>query len=137
MSITGSAEFRERLAQLATREGIRVVDADLARIVADERQRMTQPMRPLRSNPTPARLAAWWNPKSRGARLAALDGAQEAGYARTPTGAWHAMRVAAEHKANPAQAVPERREREDSQARVQNLDPEPDDDEDHEQDLGR
>ena len=36
VSITGSAEFRERLARLATREGIRVIDADLARIVEDE-----------------------------------------------------------------------------------------------------
>ena len=36
VSIQGSAEFRERLARLATREGIRVVDADLARIVEDE-----------------------------------------------------------------------------------------------------
>ncbi len=39
VSITGSAEFRERLARLATREGIRVADADLARIVQDERSR--------------------------------------------------------------------------------------------------
>ncbi len=39
VSITGSAEFRERLARLATREGIRVADADLARIVEDERSR--------------------------------------------------------------------------------------------------
>ncbi len=42
VSLTGSAEFRERLARLATREGIRVVDADLARIVVDERSHMAR-----------------------------------------------------------------------------------------------
>jgi hypothetical protein len=133
VSITGSAEFRERVARLATREGIRVVDADLARIVEDERQLMTQPKRPTRSDPATARLAAWWNPKSRGARLAALDAAQEAGYTRTPTGAWHAMRDVAERKASVDQAVRERLEREEGQTRIQNPQAEPDD----EQDLGR
>ena len=133
VSITGSTEFRECMARLATREGIRVVDADLARIVEDERQRMTQPKRPLRSDPTAARLAAWWNPKSRCARFAALDIAQEAGYARTPTGAWHAMRDAAGHEASADPAALERRDREGGQTRIQNLEPEPDD----EQDLGR
>ena len=94
---------------------------------------MTQPKRPLRSDPTAARLGAWWNPKSRCARLAALDIAQEAGYARTPTGAWHAMRDAAGHEASANPAALERRDREGGQTRIQNLEPEPDD----EQDLGR
>lgn len=40
VQMQGSAEFRERAARLAAREGIRVVDADLADIVADERERM-------------------------------------------------------------------------------------------------
>ncbi len=75
VSLTGSAEFRERLARLATRDGIGVADADLAQIVEDERQRMMQAKWSPRSDPTTARLAAWWNPKSRGARLAALDAA--------------------------------------------------------------
>ena len=135
VSITGSGEFRERMARLATREGIRVVDADLARIVVDERQRMTQPKRPPRLDPTTARLAAWWNPKSRGARLAALDAAQEAGYAPTPTGAWHAMRDTAEHQAGADHAVRERLDCEEGQTRIQN--PEPDPEPDDEQDLGR
>ena len=40
VQISGSGEFRERSARAATREGIRVVDADLADIVADEQERM-------------------------------------------------------------------------------------------------
>ncbi|MBW4051124.1 MAG: hypothetical protein HIU85_06600 [Proteobacteria bacterium] len=135
VSITGSGEFRERMARLAAREGIEVADADLAQIVEDERQRMTQPKRPTRSDPTTARLAAWWNPKSRGARLAALDAAQEAGYTRTPTGAWHAMRDAAEHQASADQAVLERLDREEGQIRIQDREPEPE--RDDEQDFGR
>lgn len=51
----------------------------------------------------------------------------------TPTGAWHAMRDAAEHKASADQAVLERLEREEGQTGIQNPEPEPDD----EQDLGR
>ena len=137
VSITGSTEFRERLARLATRAGIRVIDADLARIVEDERQRMMQPKRPTRSDPTMACLAAWWNPKTRGARFAAFDGAHEAGYARTPTGAWHAMQDAVEYQAAAGQAVFERLEREDGQARIQNPEPDPDPELDDEQDLGR
>ena len=40
VQISGSSEFRERAARAAAREGIRVVDADLADIVADEQARM-------------------------------------------------------------------------------------------------
>ncbi len=40
VQISGSGEFRERAARAAAREGIRVVDADLAGIVADEQARM-------------------------------------------------------------------------------------------------
>ena len=42
VSIQGGSEFRERAARAAAREGIRVVDADLADIVADERARMAR-----------------------------------------------------------------------------------------------
>lgn len=137
VSLTGSAEFRERLARLATREGIEVADADLARIVVDERQRMTQPKRPPRLDPTSARLAAWWNPKSRGARLAALDAAQEAGYTRTPTGAWHAMRDSAENQASADHAVLERLECGEGQTHIRNPAPEPGPDDEQDLDEGR
>ena len=52
VSIQGSAEFRERAARLAAREGIRVVDQDLQEIVADEQARMR------RGEPPSARPAA-------------------------------------------------------------------------------
>ena len=42
VSIGGSSDFRERAARQATREGIRVEDADLASIVEDERERMAR-----------------------------------------------------------------------------------------------
>ncbi len=48
-------------------------------------------------------------------------------------GAWHAARDAAEHEANADPFLLERREREDGQTRIQNLEPEPDD----EHELGR
>ena len=137
VSITGGAEFRERMARLATREGIEVADADLAQIVEDERQRMTQPKQPPRSDPTTARLAAWWNPKSRVARLAALDAAQQAGYTRTPDGAWHAMRDAVEHKVSADQAVHERLESEEDQSRIRNSETERQLEPDDEWDFGR
>ena len=137
VSITGSGAFRERMARLATREGIEVADADLAQIVEDERQRMTQPKRPPRSGPTTARLAAWWNPKSRVARLVALDAAQQAGYTRTPDGAWHAMRDAVEHKVSADQAVHERLESEEDQSRIRNSETERQFEPDDEWDFGR
>ena len=40
VEITGSAAFRERATRQAVRLGIRVVDADLAAIVADEQASM-------------------------------------------------------------------------------------------------
>jgi hypothetical protein len=40
LSIRGSSAFRTRTARLAAREGIEIVDEDLAEVVADERQRM-------------------------------------------------------------------------------------------------
>ncbi|MGC9237855.1 MAG: MobA/MobL family protein, partial [Thiomonas sp.] len=42
LDITGSAEFRERAARMATRMGLPVANADLQHIVLDERARMQQ-----------------------------------------------------------------------------------------------
>ena len=148
VSITGSAEFRERLARLATREGIRVIDADLARIVEDERSHMARgeqvttptpapapapPRSDTRADPTTAQLARWWNPKSRAERVRALDVAQRAGYERSVMGAWHAARDEAKRQhagisADPAEH--ERPESEESQTRAPNPAPEPDDEQD-------
>ena len=149
VSITGSAEFRERLARLATREGIRVVDADLARIVEDERSRRARgeqvttpsavsapPHSDTRADPAIAQLARWWNPKSRAARMRALDVAQRVGYERSIMGAWHAARAAAERKhagISADQTERERSEGEEGLTRIPASAPEPDD----EQDLGR
>ena len=47
VSIQGASEFRERAARAAAREGIRVTDADLVDIVADERKRMQRSEPPL------------------------------------------------------------------------------------------
>ena len=128
VSLTGSAEFRERLARLATREGIRVVDADLARMVEDERSRRARgerittriaapapPRSDKRSDPTTAQLARWWNPKSRAERIRALDGAQRGGYERSVMGAWHAARDAAERNHAGISADPAERERPESE----------------------
>ena len=52
VQISGSSEFRERAARAAAREGVRVVDADLADIVRDEQERMR------RGEPPQARPAA-------------------------------------------------------------------------------
>ena len=146
VSIQGSAEFRERLARLATREGIRVVDADLARIVEDERSRMARgehvttptpapapPRSDTRADPTTAQLARWWNPKSRAERMRALDVAQRVGYERSVMGAWHAARDAAERMHAGISADPAGRERlesEEGQTRIPNPAPEPDDEQD-------
>ncbi len=146
VSLTGSAEFRERMARLATRQGMRVVDADLARIVEDERSRMTggervttsgaAPALPdsgKRPDPTAAQLARWWNPKSRVERIHALDAAQRAGCERSVVGAWHAARDAVERRHAGISA--DQLEREDGQTRNPNSEPEPEPDD--EQDLGR
>ena len=149
--ITGSAEFRERMARLASRESIRVVDADLARIVEDERSRMARgervstssavsapPRSDTRADPTTAQIARWWNPKSQVERIRALGAAQRAGHERSVVGAWHAARDAAERRHSGISADEterERLEREDGQTRIPNPEPEPESDD--EQDLGR
>ncbi len=91
-------------------------------------------------DPTTPRLAAWWwNPKSRNARLAALDAAQEVGYTRTSTGAGYDMRDAAEHQASAEQAALERLEREEGLdlPRIRNSETEPEIKPDDEWDFGR
>ncbi len=149
VSITGSAEFRECTARLATREGIRVVDADLARIVEDERSRRARgeqvttpsavsapPHSDTRAAPATVQLARWWNPKSRAERVRALDVAQRVGYERSVMGAWHAARDAAERKhaeISAGQTERERSEGEEGQTRIPASAHEPDD----QQDLGR
>ena len=146
LSLTGSAEFRERLARLATREDIRVVDADLARIVEDERSRRargervatptavpTSPQSDTRADPTTAQLARWWNPKSRAERVRALDVAQRAGYERSVMGAWHAARDATERNHAGISADPAERERlesEEGRTRIPNPASESDDEQD-------
>ncbi len=54
VQIQGNAEFRERAARLAAREGIRVMDEDLQELVADERARM-QRGEPPRARPADER----------------------------------------------------------------------------------
>ena len=54
VSIEGSSEFRERAAWAAAREGVRVVDEDLADIMRDERERM-QRGEPSRAQPAAVR----------------------------------------------------------------------------------
>jgi hypothetical protein len=146
VSITGSAEFRERLARLATREGIRVIDADLARTVEDERSRMAReeavtaptaapalPHNGKRSDPTTVRLARWWNPKSRAERMRVLAVAQRVGYERSVMGAWHAARDAAEcqhAEISADQTERDRLESEEGETHIPNPAPDPDDEQD-------
>ena len=58
VSVQGSAEFRERAARAAAREGVRVLDEDLAAIVADERERIQ------RGEPPQARPGAERDPRA-------------------------------------------------------------------------
>ena len=110
VSLTGSGEFRERMARRATHEGIRVVDLDLARIVRDEQARMASGVqadgapavlarvpRIERPHPSHRALMAWWQRMGGHERTAWLAEAEEAGRkgARPGDGllnAWHTMR---------------------------------------------
>jgi len=146
VSLTGSVEFRGRLARLATREGILVVDADLARIVEDERSRgaraervttpsavSASPPSDKRSDPTTAQLARWWNPRSRAERVRALDVAQRVGYERSVMGAWYAARDAAECKhaeISADQTERDRLESEESGTHIPSPAPDPNDEQD-------
>ena len=109
VSLTGSGEFREWLARQATREGVRVVDADLARIVRDEQARMARGAqadgahallervpRIERPHPSHRDLMVWWQRLGGHERTAWLEEAEQAGRkgARPGDGllnAWHAM----------------------------------------------
>ncbi len=110
VSLTGSGEFRERMARQATREGIRVVDADLARIVTDEQTRMASGAqadgahallervpRIERPHPSHRELMASWQHIGTHERSAWLKEAEQAGRKSERAGdgllnAWHTMR---------------------------------------------
>ena len=110
VSVTGSGEFRERMARQAAHEGIRVVDADLTRIVLDERTRMARGAqadgapavlervpRIERPHPSHRDLMAWWQHMGRHERMAWLEEAEQAGRKSERAGdgllnAWHTMR---------------------------------------------
>ena len=110
VSLTGSGEFRQRMARHATREGIRGVDLDLARIVKDEQARMARGAqadgapaalervpRIERPHPSHRDLMAWWQHMGRHERMAWLEEAEQAGRKSERAGdgllnAWHTMR---------------------------------------------
>ena len=114
VSLTGSGEFRERMARQATREGIRVVDADLARIVTDEQTRMASGAqadgvhallervpRIERPHPSHRELMVWWQHLGSHERTAWLEEAEQAGRKSERPGdglrnAWHTMRDCAD-----------------------------------------
>ena len=109
VSLTGSGEFRERMARRAAREGIRVVDVDLARIVEDEQVRMAtgeqiqgahvvldRVPRIERPHPPHRALMAWWRHMGAHERTAWLAEAEQAGRKSEREGdellnAWHMM----------------------------------------------
>ena len=109
VSLTGSGEFRERMARHATREGIRIVDADLVCIVEDEQASIARrepaqgvdadPKRVLRierPNPPHRALMAWWQRIGGHERTAWLEEAEHTGRKREREGdgllnAWHTM----------------------------------------------
>ena len=127
VALTGSGEFRERMARRATREGIRVVDADLARIVLDEQARMASgaradgapahlPRVPCIERPHPSHreLMVWWQRMGGHERTAWLEEAEEAGRkgARPGDGllnAWHTMRDYQDAGASVPQSITEAR----------------------------
>ena len=147
VSLTGSGEFRERMARQATREGIRVVDADLARIVMDERARMARGAqadgapavlkrvpRIERPHPSHRDLMAWWQHIGRHERTAWLEEAGQAGRKSEHPGdglrnAWHTMRDCEDAGGSVPRSITEARQQD--RATVQS-----EDDQD-EQDFGR
>jgi len=110
VSLTGSGEFRERMARQAMREGIRVVDGDLARIVEDERARMAteehahgahsaleRVPRVARPHPSHRDLMVWWQRIGGHERTEWLQEADRQGRKAEHPGdgllnAWHTMR---------------------------------------------
>ena len=145
--LTGSGEFRERMARHATREGIRVVDADLARIVTDERARMAtgeqiqdahavlaRVARSERPHPPHRVLMTWWRHIGAHERTAWLEAAEQAGRKSVRAGdglldAWHTMRDCEDAGGRVPQSITE--------ARYQDRATEQGEDEQDEQDTGR
>ena len=98
------------MARKAVREGIRVVDADLARIVEDEQTRMARGAqadgahavparvpRIVRPHPSHRELMVWWQRLGGYERTAWLEEAEHAGRKSVRPGdgllnAWHTMR---------------------------------------------
>jgi hypothetical protein len=150
VSLTGSGEFRERMARQAAREGIRVVDGDLARIVMDEQARMARETqadgthalldrvpRIERPNPSHRDLMAWWHRMGRHERTAWLEEAEHAGRKSEHPGdglrnAWRTMRDYQDAGRGVPQSITEARQQDC--ATVQSEDEQ---DEQDEQDFGR
>jgi hypothetical protein len=144
VSLTGSGEFRERMARHATREGIRVVDADLARIVEDEQARIARRESAQRVHadlgrvahierppPSHRELMTWWQRIGAHERTAWLEAAEQAGRKSARPGdglltAWHTMRDYRDAARDVPQSVTEARHQD--RAAVQRED---------EQDIGR
>ena len=147
VSLTGSGEFRERMARQATRDGIRVVDADLARIVMDEQARMARQTqadgthalldrvpRIERPNPSHRDLMAWWQHIGSHERTASRKEVEQAGRKREHLGdglrnAWHRMRDYQDAGRGGVQSITEARQQD--RATVQR------EDEQDEHDFGR
>ena len=128
VSLTGSGEFRGRMARRATREGIRVVDADLARIVMDEQTRMARGAQAAGTHAVPARvprierphpshrdLMAWWQRMGGHERTAWLEEAVQAGRKSEHPGdgllnAWHTMRDCEDAGGRVPQSITEARQ---------------------------
>ena len=110
VSLTGSGEFRQRMARHATREGIRGVDLDLARIVKDEQARMARGaqadgahgvpesvLRIERPHPSHRDLMVWWQHMGAHERTTWLEETEQADRMSVRPGdgllnAWHTMR---------------------------------------------
>ena len=130
VSLTGSGELRERLARQATREGIHVVDADLMRIIEDERARIArrEPVqgvhadpariaRITRLNPSHRELMAWWQRIGVHERWEWLHEADRQGRKAKHPGdgslnAWHTMRDYADGGRAAPESISRARERE-------------------------
>ncbi|MHB8563641.1 MAG: TraI/MobA(P) family conjugative relaxase [Acidiferrobacteraceae bacterium] len=59
VDITGAADFREQAARTAARLGIGVRDPDLQPLWQQERQKITEPRRPVPARPAPERQPEW------------------------------------------------------------------------------
>ncbi len=147
VSLTGSGEFRERMARQAVREGIRVVDADLARIVEDEQAHIARResaqrvhadpegvSRIERPNPSHRDLMVWWHDIGAHERTAWLEAAEQAGRKSVRAGdgllnAWHTMRDCEDAGRGVPQSITEARQQDCTT--VQSAD------EEDEQDFGR